>query len=1037
VPLPSSVSGPGGATPQERTGDIIVGHRTLRVGSPHGSLVLGAAADALAIARPRPDGPDVRPRPIRRLIGREAELDAVARALAANVPVEISGRLGSGRTALIRQLAHDEALASRFEGVVYLPVRERSLGDVLQTVFDGFLDRPPHVRSTNTEMRRALLRKRALVLLDDVQWPRERLEELVDTLPECGVVVVTTERTLFDETHAIALGGLEADQALSLIERDLGRSLDASELAAAASTCDKVDRHPATLRQMAALVREHGGGFAELDTKFDGKALEAFVLSTLGAAERRVLTVLSAVTPTPLGPAHLAALTERTNIDAALRTLEVHGLVEATHGRYALAGGASSALALSHAELDHVRQRARALLLPALVSTTPADGAHDEIAEVLLGLQRHLADEAQWEPVIALARALSGPLALAAAWGDWEQALDRGLRAARARRDLRAEALMLHELGTRALCLGRTAQARLQLEEALDARKRAGDQAGEAATRTNLIVLGGGSPQEPTAFTPRSAQARSAPPVRSSLFELLDGLELDSASPTTPVREPDTGPGLILDLDSEPDPDHEQPEPEAPPAVAATPPTALSHDREAAPARGDGRWSDLDVGPADRVRRDDPVPADELDVVDWELDGVPEMQPVGRRRRRWPVVAALVVIAGGAAAVGWWYQAAGVAPAAASGADILAFAPVQASIAPGTRVDLCFEMVGVMAARIDQGVGEVNLAQTRCVAVAPAETATYTLTAVGADGVPVRAQTVVAVEAASGESAATAEDAVSPASSEGAAATASVTLESSPPVLRFGVIPAGQSTTRTVRLTNRGDAAVRLRATEIRGRFADDFAVLRETCGESRLAVGRRCTVSVGFTPSGDGSRTALLALVSDAGVSTTVALEGEGQGENPGPSAAAPVVQAPAGQTPVQPAVLAFGTIAEGGGPEVRTVSVVNRKETTLRVAALEILGPHAGDFVVQSNGCAGQRLAPGEVCRVQIRARPGGEGRREARLMIWNNDLSGPYRVELAVTGVTPVRDQPGPATIDTVRSIIPGYAHAGARPGPAERR
>jgi type II secretory pathway pseudopilin PulG len=76
----------------------------------------------------------------------------------------------------------------------------------------------------------------------------------------------------------------------------------------------------------------------------------------------------------------------------------------------------------------------------------------------------------------------------------WERVLSAGYAAAHMTGRERDEAFMLHELGSRAMCIGDEGTARGYLLEALGIRDRIGDEPGAELTRHNLSQLGGGPP---------------------------------------------------------------------------------------------------------------------------------------------------------------------------------------------------------------------------------------------------------------------------------------------------------------------------------------------------------------------------------------------------------------------------------------------------------------------------------------------------------------------------------------------------------------
>jgi hypothetical protein len=85
-------------------------------------------------------------------------------------------------------------------------------------------------------------------------------------------------------------------------------------------------------------------------------------------------------------------------------------------------------------------------------------------------------------------RRLQQDVALARRWGAWRTMLLDGVEHAEAAGDTAARAWALHQLGSRALCLGDRMAARACLAEARDLRWRTGDRAGAAVTQHNLTL---------------------------------------------------------------------------------------------------------------------------------------------------------------------------------------------------------------------------------------------------------------------------------------------------------------------------------------------------------------------------------------------------------------------------------------------------------------------------------------------------------------------------------------------------------------------
>ena len=92
-------------------------------------------------------------------------------------------------------------------------------------------------------------------------------------------------------------------------------------------------------------------------------------------------------------------------------------------------------------------------------------------SEALLRAQQCAIDCHRWGEAFRIGRLLEGALVVGSRWGAWGIALEGCLAAARAASDRSGEAWALHELGTRALCLGESARARSLLGQSLKLRE--------------------------------------------------------------------------------------------------------------------------------------------------------------------------------------------------------------------------------------------------------------------------------------------------------------------------------------------------------------------------------------------------------------------------------------------------------------------------------------------------------------------------------------------------------------------------------------
>ncbi len=129
-------------------------------------------------------------------------------------------------------------------------------------------------------------------------------------------------------------------------------------------------------------------------------------------------------------------------------------------------------------------------------------------------VQQYAAEHRRSGEVLELGRVLERVLVLRARWGAWAILLDRCLAAAKAIGDRSDEAWALHEIGTRAVCLGEVGLARASLGHALRLRESLDDSAGAAVSRQNLsFVLAPPvePPNERPPAPPDPPEERSAP----------------------------------------------------------------------------------------------------------------------------------------------------------------------------------------------------------------------------------------------------------------------------------------------------------------------------------------------------------------------------------------------------------------------------------------------------------------------------------------------------------------------------------------------
>ncbi len=211
-----------------------------------------------------------------------------------------------------------------------------------------------------------------------------------------------------------------------------------------------------------------------------------------------------------------------------------------------------------------------------------------------------------------------------------------------------------------------------------------------------------------------------------------------------------------------------------------------------------------------------------------------------------------------------------------------------------------------------------------------------------------------------------------------------------------------QSLLQTLTLSNPGTAPLAISSVALSGANAGDFSLVN-LCGAS-LAAGANCSVSIRFTPSAVGTRTAALAIMA-AGSVQQVALAGAGAG----------LAQAVVNTNGISFAYQNLGSVSTP-----QSVTFTNPGSSALAIGSIAITGANASDFSA-TNNCGGS-LIPGASCTVSVTFSPSADGVRSATLTInnavaaQNVALSGTGSGNYSVPGCTVLSFVAGPNPIYT---------------------
>ena len=234
---------------------------------------------------------------------------------------------------------------------------------------------------------------------------------------------------------------------------------------------------------------------------------------------------------------------------------------------------------------------------------------------------------------------------------------------------------------------------------------------------------------------------------------------------------------------------------------------------------------------------------------------------------------------------------------------------------------------------------------------------------------------------------------------ENPAKTLSVT-----PALNFGAAGIGlQPAPQSVTIQNTGTLPVALSGFALGGGNAGDFLIQpgSNRCLES-LPAGQICTVTIVFTPSSTGARTASLVVSDDAtGSPHSVALTGAGS-----PNETSVIIEdAPYSIYGDESTNYDFGDAAVGSSL-TNTFGVANTSGANITLTSLATVGPNASDFIItQGYGlCAVGTtvISPYSICSTIVTFLPSGTGLRTAALQITDSTPGGIHSIQLFGYGV-----------------------------------
>jgi beta-lactam-binding protein with PASTA domain len=993
------------------SGQLAVGSHNvqMRVDTVLGNLVTVLPPNARANVTPRPVPISLVPRRPRLLIGRQNETAIAVEALSSQRAVEIYAPPGMGKSTLLRSLAHQLPVAEACGGMAHLSARGLSHDDLLQVLFDVFYTSDIPVKPPPGELRHHLQHVRAALLLDDVDLSGGDIEDIEDFAPKCGFLLTTQADPGVSEATAIELAGLRGADARELVAHALGRPLAPDEQPAVDVMCDLVHGAPAGLLRLAAAAREHDGSLAD----FVANAADSGVppLPVESAKDVRLLGLLAAIPGVHLDVLQLSEITGLADVQERVDRLAARGLLLASappvssgaRVDYNLADGVD----LGPGGVWQMSQRRAELrdyfmkLAEERSETLLAPGAPPE---TLRALHSDAARRHDWRYVLGLGVLLDAAYALSGRWDAWREVSETMLTAARAVGDPGAQAMALHQLGTRALCEGETSTATELLRSALDIRTAVGDVAAAQVTQHNLSLI-----MAPPSVPSEEQDASSDANDKSSLFADDRGASVHASGADVGSSGAHAGgahasgahasgahavAGQGLSLGA------------AVPigasvlvvsAIVAAIVILRPSGSDTAEVALDPEALSFGTAPVNQVSETRSLNARNLGETSVHVDG---FRTSGPNSSEFVIQSSTCrnqeLAAGGTCSATVIFTPTGQGPRSASvtvdvrelpedpGAQLSGSSAGQDPASPtAVPSELSFgeqplntsgqlrqlRLTGPPGGPVVLGPASVDGVDAADFLVEDNDCADVQLTPGTECAIGVRftpggegpRQGLLRLPSPNGIP-----DVAVPLSGTGATPEGTPAFEVRPRSVSFGQQPlSAPSEPAEVVVTNTGDAALRVSPMAVVG--APDFTLSRAACPPT-LAPGEDCAATVAFTPVATGSRTAQLLFGGGAG--PAVPLDGVGaESENAAPG--------------VSPRLLSFGEQLVGGAGPPQTVTLANRADRPLRLNPGGVASA-TGSFRLDDAGCTAADVPPGGACTVAVTFAPTVAGTHSGYLLL-----------------------------------------------------
>jgi hypothetical protein len=192
---------------------------------------------------------------------------------------------------------------------------------------------------------------------------------------------------------------------------------------------------------------------------------------------------------------------------------------------------------------------------------------------------------------------------------------------------------------------------------------------------------------------------------------------------------------------------------------------------------------------------------------------------------------------------------------------------------------------------------------------------------------------------------------------------------------------------QVINVRNTGSGTLTVSSVTLTGTNASNYA---QTNNCTTVTAGSYCSVTVTFTPSAAGTRTATVSVADNAsGSPHTASLSGVGA----------------SAQVSVSPSSLSFGNQQQFTNSATQNVTITNTGSVYTVFASWSITSGST-NFSIAANTCPGGQpgLAPGNNCVIGVRFNPQSVGALTGTLTVTDDSTTSPHAVSLTGTGTSP---------------------------------